>query len=199
MEAESASRRQPESRRADRQYDPTKLISWGINRWAFKPELGYSERWGNWVLDAYAGAWFYTMNSASYDVPVPKPQSEQPIGSLEGHLSRDFKTGTWVSFKKHLALTALIPGLQVKVKGSYNPQNQLLADSVEYKASSLQTAQDIQAGVGPRKQQLQATERQVQAQQQDIQQQQAQLKAEQQATAEHAAEIAAGKAAIALW
>ena len=28
------------------QYDPTKLINWGINRWAFKPELGYSQRWG---------------------------------------------------------------------------------------------------------------------------------------------------------
>jgi hypothetical protein len=40
------------------QYDPTKLVNWGINRWAFKPEFGYSERWGNWVLDAYAGAWF---------------------------------------------------------------------------------------------------------------------------------------------
>lgn len=92
--------------------------------------------------------------------------------------------------KKHLALTALIPGLQVKVKGSYNPQNQLLADSVEFKASSLQTAQDIQAGVDP-------TEQQVQAQQQELQRQQAQLQAEQQASAEHAAEIAANKAAIA--
>lgn len=79
------------------QYSPTKLVNWGINRWAFKPEFGYSERWGNWLLDAYAGVWFYTINSASYDVPVPKPQSEEPIGSFEGHLSYDFKTGTWIS------------------------------------------------------------------------------------------------------
>ena len=28
------------------QYDPTKLINWGTNRWAFKPEFGYSECWG---------------------------------------------------------------------------------------------------------------------------------------------------------
>ena len=34
------------------QYDATKIVNWGINRWALKPELGYSERWGNWVLDA---------------------------------------------------------------------------------------------------------------------------------------------------
>jgi outer membrane putative beta-barrel porin/alpha-amylase len=77
------------------QYDPTKIVNWGINRWAFKPEFGYSERWGNWVLDAYAGVWFYTTNEAFG--PVDKPQNENPIGSFEGHLSRDFKAGTWVS------------------------------------------------------------------------------------------------------
>lgn len=99
--------------------------------------------------------------------------------------------------KKHLALTALIPGLPVKVKGSYNAQNQLLADSVEFKGSSLQTAQDIQAGLTPTKEQLQATQQQVQTQQQELHQQQAQLQAEQQQTAENAAKIAANKAAIA--
>jgi Putative MetA-pathway of phenol degradation len=26
------------------QYDPTKLINWGTNRWSFKPEFGYSQR-----------------------------------------------------------------------------------------------------------------------------------------------------------
>ncbi|MGO9307283.1 MAG: transporter [Candidatus Korobacteraceae bacterium] len=71
------------------QYDPTKLINWGINRWAFKPELGYSQRFGNWVVDGYGGVWFYTTNDAYYSIPVPKPQTEEPIGSFEGHLSYD--------------------------------------------------------------------------------------------------------------
>ena len=71
------------------QYDPTKLINWGINRWAFKPEFGYSQRWGNWILDGYAGVWFYTTNDAFFNIPVPQPQTEAPIGSLEGHLSYD--------------------------------------------------------------------------------------------------------------
>jgi hypothetical protein len=80
------------------QYDPTKLVNWGINRWAVKPEFGYSQRWGKWVVDGYAGAWFYTTNNASYDVPQPKPQSEEPIGALEGHLSYDFsKQRFWAS------------------------------------------------------------------------------------------------------
>ena len=79
------------------QYDPTKLVNFGINRWAFKPEFGYSQRWGNWVLDAYGGAWFYTTNP-TFDTGLgSKPQTEDPIGSLEGHLSRDFKPGTWAS------------------------------------------------------------------------------------------------------
>jgi len=65
------------------QYDPTKLVNWGINRWAFKPELGYSQRWGHWVLDGYAGVWFYTTNPAYYSIPTPQPQTESPIGALE--------------------------------------------------------------------------------------------------------------------
>jgi hypothetical protein len=79
------------------QYDPTKLVNWGINRWAFKPEFGYSERWKHWVLDSYAGVWFYTTNPASFNPPVPKPQTEAPIGSLEGHWGYDFKPRYWVT------------------------------------------------------------------------------------------------------
>ena len=37
------------------QYDPTKLVNWGSNRWSFKPELGYSRRRRHMVLDGYAG------------------------------------------------------------------------------------------------------------------------------------------------
>lgn len=80
------------------QYDPTKLVNWSINRWAVKPEFGYSQRWGPWILDAYGGVWFYTTNPASYHVPVPKPQTESPIGSFEGHWSYDFKKARmWAS------------------------------------------------------------------------------------------------------
>jgi hypothetical protein len=79
------------------QYSGTKLVNWGSNRWAFKPELGYSERWGHWVVDGYAGAWFYTTNPSSFGGPVPQPQNEAPIFSLEGHLSYDVKPRLWLS------------------------------------------------------------------------------------------------------
>lgn len=32
-----------------------------------------------------------------FHIPRPTPQTEGPIGSFEGHLSRDFGRGTWVS------------------------------------------------------------------------------------------------------
>jgi hypothetical protein len=80
------------------QYDPLKLVNWGMNRWAFKPEFGCSRRWDRWVLDGYAGVWFYTENNASYAGAKPAPQALAPIGSFEGHLSRDFgKRRFWAS------------------------------------------------------------------------------------------------------
>jgi Putative MetA-pathway of phenol degradation len=83
------------------QYDPTKLINFGSNRWALKPEVGYSQRWGHWIVDAYAGAWFFTTNpeffSRNQYSPGINTQSESPIGSFEGHLSYDFKPRLWVS------------------------------------------------------------------------------------------------------
>jgi hypothetical protein len=79
------------------QYDPTKLVNWGANRWAFKPEFGYSKRRGKLVLDAYGGVWFYTANPRYYSLPVPKQQTQEPIGSFEGHLSYDVKPGLWFS------------------------------------------------------------------------------------------------------
>lgn len=83
------------------QYDPTKLINLGNNRWAFKPELGYSRRWGHWILDAYGGVWFYTANNEFFSHNAFSPgtniQTQKPVGSFEGHLSYDFRPRLWVS------------------------------------------------------------------------------------------------------
>jgi hypothetical protein len=79
------------------QYDPAKLVNWGANRWGFKPDFGYSKRLNNWVLDSYAGVWIYTANPQYYSPPVPKPQTQRPIGSFEGHLSYDVKPRLWFS------------------------------------------------------------------------------------------------------
>jgi outer membrane protein OmpA-like peptidoglycan-associated protein len=98
--------------------------------------------------------------------------------------------------KKHLSMTALVPGLSVEVKGVMNGQNQLVASTVTFHGSDLKTAQDIQAGLTPAEQQIQQQQQQMKEQQQQIQQQQAQIQAQQQVSAEHAAELAKNKAAI---
>jgi hypothetical protein len=77
------------------QYDPTRLVNWGSNRWGFKPEIGYSQRFGHWLVDAYAAGWFFTDNPQYY--PGMNTQTEAPVGAVEAHLSYDFRPGVWVS------------------------------------------------------------------------------------------------------
>jgi len=105
---------------------------------------------------------------------------------------------------KQFGVTVLIPGLRVNVTGSNNAQSQIVASTIKFNGSDLKTAEDIQAGLVPTdqqvqaaqqqlqatNQQVQATEQQVAAQQQNLQHQEQQLQAEQQ-------RIAANKAAIA--
>lgn len=83
------------------QYDPAKLINVGNNRWAFKPEAGYSQRWGRWVLDVYGAVWFFTANREFFSrnsfFPGTQRRTQESIGAMEAHLSRDFKPGVWVS------------------------------------------------------------------------------------------------------
>lgn len=77
------------------QYDSRRLVNAGTNRWGFKPELGYTRRWRHWVLDGYAGAWFYTANNAFY--PGQSLRTQKPIGAIEGHLGYYVRPRLWVS------------------------------------------------------------------------------------------------------
>lgn len=83
------------------QYDSTKLINWGNNRWGFKPELGLSRRWQNWVVDMYGGVWLYTRNPEFFSKnrynPGISEQTQAPIGAFEGHLSYDVRPRLWAS------------------------------------------------------------------------------------------------------
>src|SRR5215470_7998572 len=55
--------------------------------------------------------------------------------------------GVFQARRKEMSMAALIPGLQVKVEGTYNDQRQLVADSVSFKGNDLERAQSIQAGM----------------------------------------------------
>jgi outer membrane protein OmpA-like peptidoglycan-associated protein len=136
------------------------------------------------VIDGRSGATMTIVTQDSGNVTVlltPDTQVDEPEGVFR---------------KKHLSMTALVPGLSVDVKGYVNDKNQLVADTVSFLGSDLKTEQDIQAGLTPTEQQVQENQQQIAAQQQQIQQQQAEIQAQQAASAKHAAEIAANQAAI---
>jgi hypothetical protein len=102
------------------QYDPTKLINWGTNRWSFKPEFAYSQRWQKWVLDGYLGVWLFTTNSDFWSRNIyysgTRSQTQAPIGSFEGHLSYDFKPRLWASLDGNFWF-----GGKTSVSGIQNP------------------------------------------------------------------------------
>lgn len=83
------------------QYDSTKLLNYGANRWAFKPEIGFSRRWGDWIFDSYGAVWFFTTNPRFFSENNHNggitAQTEQPVGAFEEHLSYDFKPRMWAS------------------------------------------------------------------------------------------------------
>jgi outer membrane protein OmpA-like peptidoglycan-associated protein len=105
--------------------------------------------------------------------------------------------GLFHARKKQMAMTALIPGLPVQVQGSYNAQNQLVADTVKFKGSGLNNAEDIQAGVAPTEAQTKANQQQIQQSEQQLKQQQSALAEQQAQLTEEQQKIAANKAAIA--
>ena len=76
------------------QYDPTRLINIGTNRWAFKPEIGVVQVMGRWAVDAYVGAWFFTDNSDFYGGTTRK---QDPIYSSEFHLRYLFRRSLWAA------------------------------------------------------------------------------------------------------
>jgi len=75
-------------------YHRANRINIGSNRWAFKPEIGISKRFGQFYGEAYTGVWFYTNNN---EFLVSKILEQEPVFSLQGHLSYYFKNKMWVS------------------------------------------------------------------------------------------------------
>lgn len=92
--------------------------------------------------------------------------------------------------KKQMSMAALVPGLPIKVEGTYNAQNQLVAETVRFKGNDLEQAQAIQAG-------LHETHEQGQQNREELERQNAALKAQNVALTEQQKQIEANKAAIA--
>jgi hypothetical protein len=77
------------------QYDNTKLINLGSNRWSLKPEVGISYPRGRWTFDGYVGMWIFTDNDHFY--PGDSTRHQDPIGGFQGHVSYTLGRRAWLS------------------------------------------------------------------------------------------------------
>jgi hypothetical protein len=78
------------------QYDPTRLVNLGTNRWAFKPELGVAVPWKRLDFEAYAGVVFFTRNPRFYPGGT-STRTQDPLGTVQGHVSYTFRPGLWLA------------------------------------------------------------------------------------------------------
>lgn len=97
--------------------------------------------------------------------------------------------GVFKSRRKQMSMAALIPGLAVKVEGTYNDQSQLVATSVSFKGNDLEQAQKIEAGMHETKVQAQQNKAELEKHKAELEKQNVALKEQQE-------QITANKAAI---
>jgi hypothetical protein len=76
------------------QYTSSKLINLGNHRWSFKPELGLSRTYGQWVVELMAGVWLFTDNTNFFG---GRTRTQDPIVATQGHLTYKFKRSTWLA------------------------------------------------------------------------------------------------------
>ncbi len=105
--------------------------------------------------------------------------------------------GAFKARKKEMSMAALIPGLACEVQGSYNAQNQLVAQWVRFTGEDLEQAQSAQAAVHETAQKAAANQAELQQQADALAAQNAALKEQQAAIDKQQQEIAANKAKIA--
>ena len=100
------------------------------------------------------------------------PDSPRLTVLLSDHTEATAKGGFLGMGRDHLGITALVPGLYVKVDGSYNSDHQLVATKVLFSKSSLNTARQIDAGLNPVNEQLGQQQDQLASNKRDITQSQ---------------------------
>lgn len=74
-------------------YDNTKIINLGSNRWAFKGELGASRQLGKWTLELAGALLAFTDNT---DFKSGLTLSQDPFYAVKTHVIYTFRPGFWL-------------------------------------------------------------------------------------------------------
>lgn len=96
--------------------------------------------------------------------------------------------------RKEMSMAALIPGLAVKVEGTYNNQSQLVAKSVSFKGNDLEQAQKMQAGMHETKMQAEQNKAELEKHKAELEKQNVALQQQQEQIAANKAKIDAAVA-----
>ena len=99
------------------QYDPTKFLNLGANRWAFKVGVSGSYTFfKKLTLETHLNSWFFTKNR---DFLNGNTISQKPLLSVQFHITYVFKPGMWV------AVSGGMSGMgQTSVNGAENSNAQ---------------------------------------------------------------------------
>jgi hypothetical protein len=76
------------------QYDDTRIVNLGTNRWSFTPQVGVSKALGRWTLEGTGAVTLFTDNSDFYG---GNDRSQDPLYSLAAHAIYSFRSGIWAS------------------------------------------------------------------------------------------------------
>ena len=76
------------------QYDSSRFVNVGTNRWAYKPDAGVSVPFGNWFSEAAAGVWIFGDND---DFRGGHRRSQEPLAVYQLHVGYNFRPGLWVA------------------------------------------------------------------------------------------------------
>ncbi len=74
------------------QYDSTKLVNIGTNRWSFEPQIGVSKAVGPLTMELATAVTFYSDNTNFLE---GQTLETDPIYSIQGHIIYNFKYGIW--------------------------------------------------------------------------------------------------------
>jgi len=113
------------------------------------------------MIKARSGATVIVQTKDQREVIVTLDDKTE-VGQIQGVLK---------ARRKEMSMAALIPGLEIQVEGSYDPQHRLAATLVKFQGNDLERAQSIQAG-------LHQTQVQAERNREDLEKQNAELKAQ---------------------
>ncbi|HEX7249761.1 MAG TPA: transporter [Burkholderiales bacterium] len=77
------------------QYDATRLVNLGSNRWALRPEVGLSKVLYPLLVEATLGATFYTANDGFFG---GQTREQDPVVATQLHLIYLLRAGAWIAF-----------------------------------------------------------------------------------------------------